>query len=175
MAISNAEKQKRYRERQKAKADATPVIAKTETITSFSDYIYSDQYREEAFETAFELLDMGRIRPVDEWVKSDDAVANIIDIVGNDHDGAIMAIATLAGLVSDYKIAQIDARIAEIEKSDVKTPALKEAADKYLAQLQETRKQFHRKNRYTVLADGSRRRVTTTVRAKEKTCLTRSK
>jgi hypothetical protein len=148
MAISNAEKQKRYRERQRAKAGAAPASASPATITSFAEYVYSDQYREEAFETAFDLLDLSRTRPVDDWIKSDEAISKIIDLVGNDHGGAIMAIATLAGLVSDYKVAQIDARIAEIEKSDVTSPALKEAADKYLAQLQEVRKQFHRKNRY---------------------------
>ena len=148
MAISNAEKQKRYRERQKAKTGAIPTSTSPAKIVSFAEYIYSDQYREEALETAFDLLDLNRTRPMDDWIKSDDAVSKIIDLVGNDHGGAIMAIATLAGLVNDYKVAQIDARIAEIEKSDLTSPALKEAADKYVAQLQEARKQFHRKNRY---------------------------
>lgn len=148
MAISNAEKQKRYRERQKAKVRANQTPASPAKITGFAEYIYSDQYREEAFETALDLLDLSRTRPVDEWIKSDDAVSKIIELVGNGHGGAIMAIATLAGLVSDYKVAQIDARIAEIEKSDLTSPALKEAADRYLEQLQEARKQFHRKNRY---------------------------
>lgn len=148
MAISNAEKQKRYRERQKAKATDVPPSSSPAKITSFSDYVYSDQYRMEAFETAFDLLNIGRIGSVEDWIKSEGAVSKIIDFVGDDYNGAIMAVATLAGLVSEYKVAQIDARIAEIEASQVTSPALREAAEKYLHQLQEARKQFHRKNRY---------------------------
>ncbi len=151
MAKSNAEKQRRYRERKKAQAQSASAPVQLASDSSFAEYIYSDPYREEAFETAMGLLDLSALRPVDNWIKKDGALNQCIDIIGNDHNGAIMAIATLTGLINEYKVALLEARIREIETADLATPALKEAAEKYLVELDRLKKQFHRKNRYEFL------------------------
>lgn len=64
-------------------------------------------------------------------------------------DQLIDGAATLALIVNDYKRAEIDARIAEIEQSDLSDPAAKKKAFADMARLKKMREQLDKQVRWT--------------------------
>lgn len=149
MALSNAERQKRYRERRQAK-NARPATPRPMPVKrTFAEFINADETRFQAFDTAMDWLNSGRLLPWEKWVDANNAVDTCMDFIGTLHsDGVIAGAFTIAGLVNEYKVEQIDAQLLELEHADLSTPALKEAADKFAEHLRHIRKQLQRKNRY---------------------------
>lgn len=149
MALSNAERQRRYRERKRKEASEVKPEAGQPVRRTFAEYINSTPEYIEAIDTAFEWLNASPIRRWEDWIERDNAVDICMNFIGDRHtDGAVAGAWTIAALVNSYKIEQIDAQIFEIENSDLSTPALKKAADMFVKQLRHTRAQLQRNNRY---------------------------
>jgi hypothetical protein len=152
MALSNTERQRRYRERRRrAKAEPPAQPAPLPLRRAFAEFIHSDKYRVEAFDTALKKLDVARLGEWEHWIEAGNALETCRHLVGDTYDGAIMAIAAICELVNEYKIEQIDARLREIENAVPDNPSLKEAADKFAAHLRNVRAQYQRRNRYAFM------------------------
>lgn len=147
MALSNAEKQKRYRERKRREAasgdsEAAPVKR------TFAEFIKADPLREEAVDTAFHLLDFSRVGNWWEVIEGVNAVSILSDFVGDDNQGALMGLWTLAALLNDYRKEQIDAQLLELQEAPQDNETVKLAAERFAEKLRSTRKELGRANRY---------------------------
>ncbi|QND32406.1 hypothetical protein HB772_09070 [Sinorhizobium meliloti] len=171
MALTNAEIQKNWRERQKAKktealksADSAAVAA----IMRTPFFEYFDNHGEELTFTA--CMDTAGIDPP---VFTDDsapksATGEIEAIFAENPESSVYhgqtnslakaeimvgqlidAAASLARIVNDYKRDEIDARIAEIEQSDLSDPGAKKKAFADMARLKKMRDQLDKQVRWT--------------------------
>lgn len=151
MALSNAEKVKRYRERQKEKKQnelKQPTPPSDLFKTPFFEFFPVDEQLGSAYSQSLEL---GGIAPLAFEDDSGPETATLDDILDSDgkndavnffaeHAGSSLgkaevligclldAAADLAGWVNDYKKSEIRARIAEIETSDLSDAKQKRAA-----------------------------------------------
>lgn len=152
MALSNKERQKRYRERRRKEKAKTAQPVSPPVRRSFSEFINSEKYRVEAFDIALKKLDPTRLGDWHQWIKKENGIETCREFIGDSYDGAIMAIATLCELVNEYKVEQIDARLLEIESAaKPHNPSLQEAADKFQTHLQSLRAEYQRPDRYSFM------------------------
>ncbi|SIP96633.1 hypothetical protein SAMN05880582_101197 [Rhizobium sp. RU20A] len=167
MALTNAEIQKRWRERQKAKKAAALKVADENALS----------YREPFFEryqrsggTIAEILDLANMEPpkieddsdphsMTGWIEESyidhpedspyfnqkGSIAQAEIAVGC----MISAAAELAELINEHKRSEIDARIAEIEQSDLSDPAARNTAFAEMARLKRMRDQLSQQVRWT--------------------------
>lgn len=167
MALTNAEKVKRYRERQKAKKVGALKAAEGAGATFRKPFFVHYQRHGGTIE---EILDIANMEPpniVDDsdphsrtgWIEESfqntpeespyfnakGSLAQAEIAVGC----LISAAVELAGLVNDHKREEIDARIAEIEQSDLSDPAAKKRAFADIARLKKMRDQLSKQVRWT--------------------------
>lgn len=147
MALSPAEKQKRYRQRQKQAERAAPDLAASYLSTPFFRWLGEGYERADWMEVGIDLNAAGFAMPdfdddsgpqpaqggplelVGDWWKpyegySDDSIGRAESIINY----LLAAANTLTFLVNKYKLEEIEARIAEIEKADLSDPAMKAKA-----------------------------------------------
>lgn len=173
MPLSNAEKVRRYRERQKAKkqAELKQPAPPSETLqTPFSEFFTISEQTGSAYVQALELAG---IHPPLFEDDSGPEVSTLDDLrdpfeaggVSNPFGkqkgssvgkaeviiGCLLDAATdLAGWVSDYKKAEIKARIAEIEASDLPDAEARRAAFDKVAELKQLLDELDRTIRWSM-------------------------
>lgn len=150
MALTPAEKQKKYRERQKLKAagllpEQAPIPKLNLPQTGLSDFIQStgeDEYPsavgyiwEDLRHLDLEFLLDGS-RPDTEIGRTEKAIEHLS-----------MALSTLTGVLSHFRRHQIDTEIARIKIEDLGDPTRQEDALARLVKLTEVRKRLNKKFR----------------------------
>jgi hypothetical protein len=171
MALTNAEIQKAWRERQKAKKAEALKIAEGPALAGIVRrpfFEYFDNHGEEPTFTA--CMDTAGIDPPvfndDSGPKS--ATGEIEAIFAENPESSLYhgqtnslaraeimigqlidAAASLARIVNDYKRDEIDARIAEIEQSDLSDADAKKKAFADMARLKKMRDQLDKQVRWT--------------------------
>lgn len=151
MALSNAEKVRRYRERQKAKKQEAlkkPTVRNDVFQTPFFQFFTID---EQVGSEYIQALELAGIHPLTFEDDSGPETSSLDDLrddfaeggVNNPFDtsqgsslgkaevlvGCLLDAAyDLAGWINDYKKAEITARIAELENADLSDPETKRAA-----------------------------------------------
>lgn len=149
MALSNAEKQKRYRERKAARAGAQAEPAPVPVKRSFAEFIQSSEDRMEAMDvSAFNLNEL----PYYEWqdrIAKEDAIDFLTRFVGDDSSGAIMGLWTIAALVNDYRLEQIDVQLIELQSAQHDNDTVRQASELFAERLRNTRKELQRADRYS--------------------------
>lgn len=148
MALSNAEKQKRYRERKAARAAAQSEPKPAPVKRSFAEFIESVEERVQAMDDAFTNLNALASAPWEEHVARPDAAKVLGEYVGDDFDGAVMSLRTIAALVNEYRAEQIDAQLLELGQARHENDTLKQAADQFAERLRKVRRELGRANRY---------------------------
>lgn len=159
MALTPTEKQRRYRQRLKEKVAATdrelgPAIFRK----SFSEFL--QQGNRTGFSSQFDSLGS-------EWFDftTDDGIKPNYDDAIDEEEKATASnslgkadliisvmqdvLFTLTQDINDYKRAEIDARIAEVEQSDMSDPVIKKQAFADMARLQKMRDQLEKHVRWT--------------------------
>lgn len=170
MALTNAEKVKQYRERQKAKKDAARKAAESADLSEIMRTPFFEYFDKHGEERTFTMcMDTAGIDPP---VFNDDgapksATGEIEKIFDENPQGSIYhgqtnslaraeimvgqlidAAASLARIVNDYKRHEIDARIAEIEQADLSDPDAKKKAFADMARLKKMRDQLDKQVRW---------------------------
>jgi hypothetical protein len=173
MALSNAEKVRRYRERQKAKKHGElkqPTPPSNLFQRPFFEFFPVDEQVGSQFSQALELA--GVNPPLLEDDSGPEAVTldDLHDAAMNDElsnpfgsskgnslgraevlVGCLLDAATdLANWINDYKKAEICARIAEIEGSDLSDPEAKRMAFTRVAELTKLREELDKTVRWTL-------------------------
>lgn len=151
MALSNAEKVKRYRERKKAAQKAAPDLTKDfikGKLSAFQSAQFQPGYGD-AFEFVEHLVPVGLEFP--NGFFDERHTYDVDDLVGAEisMSGAplLERMEALAGLfldaatelyatINEFKLAEIDARIAEIEQADLSAPQAKAKALQDIVTLQ---------------------------------------
>lgn len=159
MALTPTEKQRRYRQRLKEKTAATDrELAPTIFHKPFSDFL--QQRNRTGFGDHFDMLgsewfdfttDAGIKPNYDDAIDEDEkaAASNSLgkaDLIINVMQDVLF---TLTQDINDYKRAEIDARIKEVEQSDLSDPATKKQAFADMAKLQKMRDQLDKQVRWT--------------------------
>ena len=168
MALSNAEKMRRYRERQKEKKLQElkkPTPLSDLYRTPFFRFFEPDRQRESQYVDALELAGITPLFFQDdsgpETVTLDEVQHDDGPFFGERHGtslgkaeilvGCLLDAATdLAGWINDYKRAEIKARIAEVEASDMSTPEARKEAFARMAELTEIQAELDRTVRWPV-------------------------
>lgn len=173
MALSNAEKVKRYRERQKEKKQdelKQPPPPSTVFKKPFFEFFPVDQQLGAACTQSLELAGMTPVLFEDDSGPEASTLDDLND--GFEDTGAsnpfakskgsslgkaevligclLDAASDLAGWVSDYKKSEILARIAEIEASDLSDPEARRAAFEKVAILKSAYADFDKSIRWTM-------------------------
>ena len=143
MAMSNAEKVRRYRERKKAAKDAAPDLT-AEFVKGKLSKFRSSQFRPgygHAFEFVENAVALGLEFP--EGFFSEHYTYDVDDLVGAENSlsgkSLLVRMEALAGLfldaaselyttINSFKLEQIDARISEIERADLSNAKAKAKA-----------------------------------------------
>lgn len=171
MALTNAEKVKQYRERQKAKKDKAQKSAEGPSLADVMHRPFFEYFEGHGEEQTFTMcMDTAGIEPPD---FSDDsapksATGEIEAIFAENPESSLYhgqtnslaraeimigqlidAAASLARIMNDYKRDEIDARIAEIEQSDLSDAATKKKAFADMARLKKMRDQLDKQVRWT--------------------------
>lgn len=150
MALTPAEKQRRYRERQKQKtAGLAPEAPKPPKLnlpeTGLSNFITSQDEEEAPFAVGYiweELrnLDLDYLLegtdPDSEIARTEKAIEHIT-----------LALRTLTGVLNEFRKHQIDEEIARTKKEDLSDPAKQDEALARIVRLTEVRKQLDKKFR----------------------------
>ena len=173
MPLSNAEKVRRYRERQKAKKQAElkqPAPPSEALQTPFSEFFTISEQTGSAYVQALELAGIQPPLFEDDSGPETATLDDILDDQGQKaaHSffgsqagsslgkaeviiGCLLDAATdLAGWVSDYKKAEIKARIAEIEASDLPDAEARRAAFDKVAELKQLLDELDRTIRWSM-------------------------
>lgn len=171
MALTNSEIQKRWRERQKAKKIEALKSADSNEVAAIMNSPFFEFFEDHGEESTFTAcMDTAGIEPP---VFSDDAgpksaTGEIEKIFDEDPRASVYhgrtnslaraeimvgqlidAAAALARIVNDYKRHEIDARISEIEQSDLSDPDAKKKAFADMAELKKMRDQLDKQVRWT--------------------------
>jgi hypothetical protein len=146
VALTPAEKQKRYRERQKQAQKAAPDLATGYLRMPFYKWLGDGYERAELMELAYDLnaagfelpefdddsgpspFKGGLVDPDAEWHAPYEGYSGSVGRAESMVHYLLAAAARLAGLVNDYKLEEINARIAEIQQADLSDPADKAKA-----------------------------------------------
>lgn len=167
MALTNAEIQRRWRERRKAKKmEALKGAEPSETI--FREPFF-ERYQRSGGSVA-EILDIANMEPptIEDdsdphsrtgWIE-ESFIDNPEDSPYFNAKGSlaraeiavgclISAAVELADLVNDYKRGEIEARITELEESNLSDPAIKKKAFADMARLKKMRDQLDKQVRWT--------------------------
>lgn len=161
MALTPAEKQKRYRERQKQKAAQAADASYDLIARSFCEYFYTDP-DVGSFDMAFDLAgikppefedDTGPKplypdqHPDDVFEGySDDSLGRAEVMVGLLLDAGVF----LATAINRFKIEEIEARIAEIEQSDLSDEKTRKKALADIVRLNKIRDRLNKSVRWDV-------------------------
>ena len=136
MALTPAEKQRRYRERLKAKEKTAPEVTSDFLQRPFSDYVAA---HENEYQDVWYPLEWAGIRAdAIPFFEADDdpdhdpnsdgpnrgSIGRAERMVGMLLDAAI----GLAGMINRYKREQIDAAITQLEAGDLTNPAIRKQA-----------------------------------------------
>ena len=159
MALTPTEKQRRYRQRLKDKAAAAdrelgPAIFRK----PFSEFL--QQGNRAGFGSHFDMLggewwdftsDAGIIPNHADAIDDDEKAAASNSLGKADLIISVMqdVLATLTQDINDYKRAEIDARLAEIEQEDLSDPAIKKKAFADVSRLKNMRDQLDKQIRWT--------------------------
>ncbi|WP_193337179.1 hypothetical protein [Devosia beringensis] len=153
MRKTPAEYQREYRERKKAARKAAPDLAMEFIRTPFSETTPSDS--DDPFEFVEYFVPFGLQFP--EGFFDENAQYDVDDLVGTDvslsSESLLERMEGLAGVfltaadelyrkINDFKLAEIDARIAEVEQSELSDPAAKAKALRDIVTLQDIRSQL---------------------------------
>ena len=173
MPLSNAEKVRRYRERQKAKKQQEmnqPTPPSEVFRKPFFEFYPVDQQLDSAYTHSLELAG---IQPLLFEDDSGPETATLDDILDDEGQNAahsffgsqagsslgkaevligclLNAAADLAGWVSDYKKSEIKARIAEIEAEELPDPEARRAAFARVAELNRLLEELDRTIRWSM-------------------------
>lgn len=153
MALSNAEKVRRYRERQKKKAADRNAAADEYLKTPFSEWMDDNRWSE--LQTYLEWAgvaeppDYAAAKDTDpEWEPIDGtnrkSIGRAERIVACLLDGAQL----MASFINRYKLEEIERRILEIERSDLSDPTTKAQALKDIAVLSRFRDELTKEARW---------------------------
>ncbi|MBO1024095.1 hypothetical protein IPU75_05160 [Ochrobactrum sp. SD129] len=173
MALSNVEKVRAYRERQKAKEKAELKMPTKGFDRAVMQTEFWKAFQADGNATDIQLaLDIAGIEmpPFDDdsdpksasgeiergflndgtpedspYFKGGGSLARAEIMVGSLIDAA----SAMAGVINNYKRAELDARIAEIEQSDLSDPAAKKQAFASMARLNKMRDQLEKQVRWT--------------------------
>lgn len=171
MALTNAEIQRRWRERRKAKKSEALKSADGEAVASIMSKPFFEYFARHGDEMTFTMcLDTAGIEPPD---FADDnapksATGEIEKIFDENPEHSVYhgatnslaraeimvgqlidAAASLARIVNDYKRDEIEARILEIEQSDLSDPDVKKKAFADMVRLKKMRDQLDKQVRWT--------------------------
>lgn len=162
MALTNAEKVKRYRERQKEAALKRATTDPTIFRSSFCDSVANAQW--DFGRAMLDTVGISVARIVDD---RDPDFASMVAAgvrdgeldLGNYKrslgraevtlDHILEAAGKMATAIADYKRSEIDARIAEIEQADLSEPEAKKKAFADMARLKKMRDQLDKQVRWT--------------------------
>lgn len=166
MALSNAEKVRRYRERQKEKKQSElkqPTPRSTLFRTPFFEFFTEDEQLGSAY---MQSLEFAGFQPVPFDDDTGPEASTLDDLQDSDPFGAakgsslgkaeviigclLDAANDLALRVRDYKRSEIQARIAEIEASDLSDAAVKKNAFAEVARLTKLLEQLDKQMRYSL-------------------------
>lgn len=169
MVLTSGERVKRWRERQKAERDAVALKAKAKLDADFGDG-FGQFFEDHGEKTSFgEVLSLAGF---EEPSFSDDQGPEVFalnDVFVPDHDDpneprspgslgrAELMVAcftdaaqSLAKIINDYKKKEIEARIAEVEASDLSDAATRKAAMAEIVRLNKVLDQLEKQVRYTL-------------------------
>lgn len=171
MALTNAEHQKRWRENQKIKRKENLKQHEAFDLTKVIRTPFFEAFDRHGESSLFECcMDTAGIEPPTfdddspprsatgevEMIFHDNPEDNLYYGHNNSLARAeimigqlIDASAALAQIVNDFKRSEIDARISELEQSDLSEPAAKKQAFADMAKLQKMRKQLDKQVRWT--------------------------
>ena len=135
MALTPAEKQKRYRQRQRQAEEAAPDLSRdfvTAPLSDFKgefDYEFEQNFTHIGLDFPDGFFDERAIYDVeyavgDATLSGQPLLTRMEALAGSFLDGAIELYAT----INEFKLKEIDARIAEIEAADLSDPAAKAKA-----------------------------------------------
>ena len=156
MALTPAEKQRRYRERLKKRERAAPEVTTDFLRRPFSEYVAAHEHE---YQDVWYPLEWAGIRPdAIPFFESDDdpdhdptsdgpnrgSIGRAERMVGMLLDAA----ASLAGMINRYKREQIAAAIAELEAGDLTDPAIKKQALADLVRLNKIRDRLDKQVRW---------------------------
>jgi hypothetical protein len=157
MALTPAEKQRRYRERKEAKLAAEAESAGI-FIRPFSDF-YADNWNSE-LEFYFDVMgfkapdfdDDSGIKPLTESLDAEDVekAANSLGKAEMIISCLLDAAGELARSVKQYKAEEINARIAELEARDLSDPEAKKQALADIVRLTKYRDQLEKQVRWSL-------------------------
>jgi len=171
MALSNAEKVRRYRERQKLKkqADMKKPTEKSDVfLTPFYEFFTADEQTGSQYGQALELAgiepptfkdDSGPEASTLDDLRDDFEEGGIGNPFGSSRGSSLGkaevlvgclldAAYDLAGWISDYKKTEIKTRIAELENSDLPDPDARRAAFAKVAELRKMLEDLERTMRW---------------------------
>lgn len=171
MALSNAEKVRRYRERQKAKKHEDmkkPTEQNSLFVTPFFEFFTKDEQVSSQYCQSLELAGIEAVAFEDDSGPEASTLDDLRDDfeeggIGNPFGSArgsslgkaevlvgclLDAAYDLAGWISDYKKTEIKARIAELENSDLSDPDARRAAFAKVAELRKMLEDLERTIRW---------------------------
>lgn len=146
MVLSPAEKQRHYRERQKAAKEAADRLAQEKIDTLFPATFhgfFNDHGDNTTFHMAFDAMGMdapeftdnadpkslsGEIENIEYGDNPYQGYTGSLGRAENMIEQLIDATVSLSGIVNDFKRDQITARLVEIEQADLADPAARKAA-----------------------------------------------
>ncbi len=161
MALSNSERIKAYRERQKAKRKAATDAGSDDLRRPFSEWLSLNDENWSEFEIP---LDVAGIEPPDFSDDRDPAsAADAIDPETYDQvrkasigraevmiNSLLEAARALAEHVNAYKRDELSARIEELDRADLSNPATKKTALADMVRLTKARDRLDKQVRYTL-------------------------
>ncbi|KAF0173487.1 MAG: hypothetical protein FD162_1771 [Rhodobacteraceae bacterium] len=146
MVLSPAEKQSRYRERQKAAKEAADRLSQEKIDTlfpaTFHDF-FNDHGDNTTFHMAFDAMGMdtpeftdnadpkslsGEIENIESGDNPYRGYTGSLGCAENMIEQLIDATVSLSGIVNDFKREQLTARLTDIEQADLSDPAARKAA-----------------------------------------------
>lgn len=171
MALTNAEIQKAWRERQKAKKVEALKAADSAAVAAIMRSPFFEYFDNHGEELTFRMcMDTAGIEPPDfnDDSAPQSATGGIEEIFEENPENSVYhgqtnslaraeimvgqlidAAASLARIVNDYKRDEIDVRIAEIEQADMSDAAAKKKAFADMARLKKMRDQLDKQVRWT--------------------------
>jgi hypothetical protein len=158
MALTPAEKQKRYRERQKVAQKAAPDLTMNFVKGKLSEFVRIHSRAMFEFEFVEYLVPVGLEFP--DGFFDERATYDVDDLVGTENSlsgkpllermealaaNFLFAATELYGTINEFKLSEIDARIAEIEQADLSDPKAKAKALQDIVTLQGIKAQLEGK------------------------------
>lgn len=161
MALSPAEKQRRYRERKKEALKAAPDQTQSFLTTPFNEFIANDPVGWDNWDQVKTCLEWAGINPdgMPSFNADDDP-----EHLGEDIDGPVRgsigraermvglfmdAASHLASAINAYKRHELDRAIAEIEASDLSDPETRKHALKEIVRLNKLRDRLAKQVRWS--------------------------